>query len=260
MPEIIEVELYRRLADERAVGRTVEAIQADDEWFLKGDTTAAALEAALLGATVTGTRRIGKLMLVDLDTTTLGLRYGMTGRLLVDDEAAIAQLEYSSDRNDPAWDRFSMTFDDGGRLVVRDPRRLGGVELEPDESKLGLDAATIDASGLTGVLGSSTAPLKARLMDQARLAGLGNLLVDETLWRVGLSPVREAGSLSGEEIGRLADGIRSTIADLTERGGSHTGDLHDERHRDGHCPITGAPLRRETVGGRTTYWCPERQT
>lgn len=259
MPEIIEVELYRHLADERALGRTIEAIDAADDWFLKRGTTASALEAALVGATITATRRIGKLLMIEAGEATLGVRFGMTGRLLVDDAAAIARLEYSSDRNDSAWDRFSLTFADGGSLVVRDPRRLGGVELDPDESKLGLDAASVDADGLTGVLGASTAPLKARLMDQSRLAGLGNLLVDETLWRAGLSPARSAGSLSDQERERLATTIRSTIAELTTRGGSHTGDLHDQRHRDGHCPLDGAALRRDTIGGRTTYWCPEHQ-
>ena len=82
-------------------------------------------------------------MLVDTDGPVLGLRYGMTGRILVDDTAPIAALEYSSDRDDPAWDRFGLDFAGGGSLVIRDPRRLGGVELDPDESKLGPDAVVI---------------------------------------------------------------------------------------------------------------------
>lgn len=259
MPEIIEVEYYRRLADERALGRRIAAVEADDEWFLKGGTTATALGAALVGAKLRATRRIGKLMLIDVDDAVVGLRYGMTGRLLVDDVAAIASLEYSSDRDDPAWDRFALRFDDGGRLVLRDPRRLGGVELDPDESKLGIDAWTITTDHLAARLAGSRTSLKARLMDQARIAGLGNLLTDEILWRSGLAPTREAGSLGVEEIARLGEQVRGTVAELAERGGSHTGDLHDERHRGGHCPADGAPLDRATVGGRTTYWCPEHQ-
>ena len=83
MPEMIEVEYYRRVA-ERTVGRTVRAVVAPDDWYLKGDTTARALRATVAGRTVTGTRRIGKLLLLDTDGPTLGLRFGMTGRLLVD--------------------------------------------------------------------------------------------------------------------------------------------------------------------------------
>ena len=139
-------------------------------------------------------------MLLHVGDAVLGLRFGMTGRLLVDDDAAIAQLEYSSDRNDPAWDRFALHFDDGGRMVMRDPRRLGGVELDPDESRLGVDAWTITAPELSDRLAGSRTALKARLMDQGRIAGLGNLLTDEILWRVGLAPVRQAGSLTDDEV------------------------------------------------------------
>ena len=259
MPELIEVELYRRLA-QRCVSRRISHVSAPDPWYLKGGLDAAHLEAALTGAEVTAVRRIGKLLLVDLAARpTLGLRFGMTGRLLVDGDAAIERLEYGSARAVPAWDRFGLDFEDGGDLVVRDPRRLGGVALEVDERRLGPDAAVVDAAHLEGVLGGSTAPLKVRLMDQARLAGLGNLLTDEILWRAGLSPGRAAGSLGPAERRRLAATIRSTVAELTDRGGSHTGDLQPARRRDGHCPRDGAALRRDTVGGRTTYWCAEHQ-
>ena len=101
--------------------------------------------------------------------------------------------------------------------------------------------------------------LKARLLDQRRVAGLGNLLVDEALWRAGLSPLREARSLDAPESARLHRNIRRTLAVLGERGGSHTGDLQPARVRGGCCPRDGTPLRREQVGGRTTYWCPEHQ-
>ena len=119
----------------------------------------------------------------------------MTGRLLVDGQAAIDRLEYSSDRNDPTWDRFGLDFADGGALRLRDPRRLGGVELDPDEGRLGVDAAAIGAAQLRDLLAGSEAPLKARLLDQARIAGIGNLLADEMLWRAGLDPARPAASL-----------------------------------------------------------------
>lgn len=258
MPEMLEIEAYRRAA-EPVLGRTVSSVHAPDEWYAKGDTTTEQLRAVLPGVTVTGLRRIGKLMLVDTDGPVLGLRYGMTGRILVDEAAPIEALEYSSDRNDPAWDRFGVDFSGGGSLVIRDPRRLGGVELDPDESKLGPDAAAVTRTPFGAIVSGSSAPLKARLMDQAKLAGLGNLLVDETLFRAGLAPDRRANSLADEEISRLHRTMRRTIMVLGERGGSHTGDLQPARVRGGLCPRDGAELNRADVGGRTTYWCSQHQ-
>lgn len=256
MPELLEVEIYRRLAD-KAVGRTVAEVEAPDSWFLKGGITPGEVVGAVQGATVLGTGRRGKLMTVDIgpERPVLGLRFGMTGRLVLDGEDPVGQLEYSSGRDEPEWDRFALRFTDGSRLRISDPRRLGGVELDPHLDALGPDAWTITVGELRAALTGSSAPLKARLLDQHRVAGLGNLLVDETLWRARLDPARPAGSLDGTEVRRLQRRIVTTVADLFERGGSHRGDLQAERHRDGHCPRCGAPLDRRTVGGRTTYSC-----
>jgi formamidopyrimidine-DNA glycosylase len=259
VPELLEVETYRRTA-EQVVGRTVDRVVAPDGWFLKRGTTPAALDGALLGARVDGADRRGKLLMLPMSSgAVLGLRFGMTGRLVVDDVLPIDRLEYSTGRVDAAWERFGLGFDDGGALAVIDPRRLGGVELDPDLGLLGPEASTVTVAQLRGALGRSTAPLKAVLLDQHRLAGLGNLLVDETLWRVGLDPARPAGSLTPAEQRRLADGIRRTVRTLGRRGGSHTGDLQAARTRGASCPRCGAPLLRRTVGGRTTYSCPVEQ-
>lgn len=257
MPEGIEVELYRRVVD-RAVGRTIEAVHAPDAWFCKG-VEPEELVGALTGASLVGTRRRGKLLLADTDGPVLGLRFGMTGRVLVDGVGPIERLEYSSGRDDPAWHRFGLTFVDGGDLVVVDPRRLGGVSLDPPEDRLGPDVATIGRAALRDLLAASQAPLKARLLDQSRLAGVGNLIGDETLWRAGLDPARPAASLTPAEVTRLHRHLRATFALLTERGGSHTGDLQDQRSRDGRCPRCHRPLDRRTIGGRTTYSCPHHQ-
>ena len=259
MPELIEVETYRRAA-EVVVGRTITTVDVPDAWFLKHGATPSTVTDAALGATVVGTGRLGKLMYLPLSNgLVLGLRFGMTGRLVVDGVAPIGELEYSGARLDPAWNRFGLEFDDGGALVMSDPRRLGGVELDPDLGRLGPEASTVTTARLRDAIGRSTAPLKAVLLDQHRLAGLGNLLVDETLWRSGLDPARPADELEPAEVRRLATRIRSTVADLTDRGGSHTGALQSERHRGGHCPRCGSELDRRVVGGRTTYSCPVHQ-
>ena len=258
MPELLEIEVYRGLA-ERTVGSTIAAIHAEDAWYLKGGLTAEELRASITGETIVAARRHGKRLLLETSGPVLGLRFGMTGRLLVDGTAGIDRLEYSSDRDLAVWDRFGLDFTDGGSLAIRDPRRLGGVELDPDLGRLGPDAAALGADDLEAALGRSTVALKARLLDQAHVAGLGNLLVDDVLWRAGLDPAREAGRLDEEEIAVLADAIAITLDELGGRGGSHTGELQTERHRDGHCPRDGTALERRTIGGRTTYSCPEHQ-
>lgn len=261
MPELPEVEAYRVLA-EQALGRTVAKVDAPDDWFLKRGLTARAVGKALKGRRFAGARRIGKLLLLDLeaDGPVLGLRFGMTGRLLVDGTAGVEGMLYSSDRDETAWDRFAVRFADGGDLRIRDPRRLGGVELDPDESALGFDVLTaLTPAALRHALGSSTAPLKARLMDQSRIAGVGNLMADEALWRASLLPTRPAGSLSPAEHRRLHTHLGATVRDLIERGGSHRGDVIAHRAAGGMCPKDGRPLSRATVGGRTTWWCPHHQ-
>ena len=258
MPEMIEVEYYRRVA-ERTVGRAISRVHAPDDWYLKGGTTAASLRKVLRGATVTGTRRIGKLLLLDTDAEPVGIRFGMTGRLLVDGTGPIEKLEYSSARQEPSWIRFALHFVDGGRLEVVDPRRLGGVVLDPSLDHLGVDALEVRERDLRDRLGASRAPIKAWLLDQSHVAGIGNLLADEILWRAGIDPSRPAASLDQHEVMVLHRTLLRTVRLLTKRGGSHTGDLQIARVRGATCPRDGAPLLRRTIGTRTTYSCPVHQ-
>jgi formamidopyrimidine-DNA glycosylase len=259
LPEIIEVETARQLIEARGLDRKIESVFAPDAWFLKRGLTAAALDAALPGRMLTRARRRGKLMLVDTsdDGPVLGLHLGMSGRVLIDDEAAGDPLVYASNREVPAWHRFGLTFADGGTLYLRDPRRLGAVELDPDEDRLGVDAFDLTQAQLTPMLTRSKAPVKAVLMNQARVAGLGNLLVDETLFRAGIEPTRLADTLEADERRRLHRAIRSTLNHAMRRGGSHTGRL--PRDVDERCPKCGASIRRRTVAGRTTYSCSRHQ-
>jgi formamidopyrimidine-DNA glycosylase len=255
---MLEVEAYRRQA-EAVVGRTVAHVDAPDAWYVKG-TTPDEVVAAVTHRTIDGARRIGKLLVLDLDDgTRLGLRFGMSGRLLVDGDAAIDRLQYSSGRNNPAWDRFGLRFTDGGELRIRDPRRLGGVVLEPDEGRLGVDAQGARLRDVEAAVGGSRAPLKARLLDQARIAGIGNLLADEMLFQAGLDPARPAGSLTRTELRRLHRAIGRVIAELTARGGSHAGEARQAMALDGLCPRDGASLQVRRIGGRTTVSCPVHQ-
>jgi formamidopyrimidine-DNA glycosylase len=260
VPEILEVETARALLDARALRRPVTKVHAPDAWFLKRGLTPRGVRAALLGSEFTAARRRGKLILLDMSTgATLGLHLGMSGRVLVDDQAAGDPLLYASNRANPGWHRFGVDFADGGSLFLRDPRRLGAVELDPDEDRLGPDAFDLTRAQLRRLLAHSRAPVKAVLMDQARIAGLGNLLCDEILWRAGIDPARPADTLDDTDVARLSRAIRTSLRVLGRRGGSHTGDLTAIREPGAPCPRDGATLVRRTVGGRTTYSCPVHQ-
>lgn len=261
MPEILEVESARQVLEHRALGREIVKVHAPDTWFLKRGTTPAALRHALIGNAFTTARRRGKQIVLDTKDpdVRLGVHLGMSGRVLVDDEEAGDPLIYASNKRTPKWHRFGVHFADGGDFMLRDPRRLGAVELDPDESRLGPDADLVDRRQLDRAIGKSRAPLKAVLMDQARIAGLGNLLTDEVLWRAGLDPARAAAGLDTHERTALLRAIHRTIRVLGRRGGSHTGDLQASRAHGGVCPRDGAELLRRTVGGRTTYSCPVHQ-
>ena len=101
--------------------------------------------------------------------------------------------------------------------------------------------------------------LKARLLDQSAVAGVGNLLGDEILFRAGIDPRTPIARLSGEQKSRLYRSFTQTMRSLTARGGSHLGDHMDARFPGGFCPKDGAPMRVATIGGRTTYWCSIHQ-
>ncbi len=161
MPEILEVELYRQTA-ERALGRTIRSAKVTDGRYCRGATTPRLLKSALVGQRVIQARRIGKLLLLDSDGPTLGLRFGMTGGLVVDGHEALDRLVYGPGRFDAKWVRFELGFDDGSELLVHDPRRFGSVELSPDESSLGPDALTVTVAQLRQLSASERRHREAR--------------------------------------------------------------------------------------------------
>jgi formamidopyrimidine-DNA glycosylase len=183
----------------------------------------------------------------------------MAGRIVVDDAVAGDYVRDGGAGDRPLWDRFTLQFADGGALILRDKRRLGRAILDPDLSGLGPDAAEISRGDFRARVGRGAGPLKARIMDQSVLAGVGNLLADEALWRARLDPRMPASSLDEDDLDRLRREIRSATRRAIARGGVHTGDVIAHRRRDGVCPRCGADMARETIGGRTTYWCSAEQ-
>lgn len=256
MPEGLEAEIYRRSA-EHVVGRRVEHADVDDHQAI-----AVELERELPGRIVVGARRRGKYVLLDLDDDhTLGLHFGMTGRLVVDGVSAIDRLEYASGRDDPAWNRLVVAFDDDSTLRVNDPRRWAVFTLDPDLQRLGPDFFDLDPDDLRVRLSRRRAAIKSILLEQSVVAGFGNLCVDEILWQSGISPLAPANSLDRRRLTELVAACDEHLPAMLERGGSHTGTIDPAvRAAVPPCPRDGATMRRETVGGRTTLWCPVHQT
>ena len=259
MPEGIEVEYYRQTAL-KALNRKIKEIETIDHKYLSDTCSPADFRDLLIGNHFTKAERKGKLLILSVSNEyKLGLRFGMTGRLLIDGSSAIKVLEYSSSKNNPKWDRLSIKFQDGGSLSIRDPRRLGAVQVNPNLDTLGTDIYEITAPALSEVLKHSARPIKAQLMDQSKIAGLGNLLTDEILWRSSIDPRRQSNTLSRNDMRRLLRHTTRTISNLTNLGGSHMGNLQNHRVPGGLCPKDGVPLNRYKIGGRTTYSCPQHQ-
>jgi formamidopyrimidine-DNA glycosylase len=249
VPELPEVERARATLEARALGRRVAGVD-DADAFVCRPHLGGEIAAALRGRTFTAAGRRGKSLWLDTDGDgpRLGLHLGMAGRITVDEPPAAR-----------GWDRFSVEFADGGRLALRDPRRLSRVRLDPDLARLGPDAGTMGRATFRAAVGRGTAPLKARLLDQGALAGVGNLLADEALWQARLHPRRPAGSLSDAELDALRRALRASLRRAARLGGVHTGVVVPARRAGGRCPRCDAPMRTGIVGGRTSWWCPVEQ-
>ena len=252
MPELPEVEKARIALAERLPGRVIAEVD-DTDTFVCRPFAPGEIAAALAGCTVTAVHRTGKQLMVETGTPgggagpVLGLHLGMTGSFRFDEPAG------------QRFARFSMTFADGGTVVLRDPRRLGRAVLEPLGKNLGIDALSVAGPRFRELVGRSRAPVKARLLDQGVVAGIGNLLADEALWRARIDPRRRGTELDRDELIRLYRAMRATVRDAIANGGSGRGRFGEGR-RAGICPRDGAQLSLGKVGGRTTRWCPLEQT
>jgi formamidopyrimidine-DNA glycosylase len=272
VPELPEVESARATIERAALDRAIADVDDRDTWECRphapGD-----IRAALVGRRLTAACRQGKALWCETSGVdevagpVLGLHLGMSGRILVTDSAralteggdpVAGNVAEQADRH-PEWSRFTITFADGGTLRLFDKRRLGRVRLDPDLSTLGPDAERIGVAAFRDRVRRGTAPVKARLLDQSVLAGVGNLLADETLWRARLDPRRRVDTLGDDELATLHRALRRATRAAIRNGGVHTGAVVPHRHVDGHCPRCGAVMERATVGGRTTWFCPREQ-
>ena len=209
MPELPEAERARALISDHALGRRISAVE-DGDTYVSRPHAPGEIAAALIGRRLITANRVGKMLWfeTDDDGPDLGLHLGMAGRIAVDEEPH------------ERWDRFALTFEDGGRLALRDKRRLGRAILDPDLSRLGPDAALATRSEFRARVGRGSGPVKARLMDQGVIAGVGNLLADEILWQARIDPRRPASKLSEPELDALRRAVRTAVRHALRNGGA----------------------------------------
>lgn len=277
VPELPEVETARAVIERAALGRRIADVDDHDTYECRPHRPGE-IRAALVGRTLTSAHRRGKSMWCDTSGLgrsrtpgpPLGVHLGMSGRILVTD--ANGRLDEGGDwpggnyrgaadpaSHKPIWDRFTLRFEDGGTMRLFDKRRLGRVRLDPDIAGLGPDALEIGAAEFRSQVGRGTAPIKARLLDQSVLAGVGNLLADESLWQAEISPRTAAGELDRDRLTRLHRDLRRAVKFAIRHGGVHTGEIVPFRKTGAHCPRCGTEMARATIGSRTTWWCPRDQ-
>jgi formamidopyrimidine-DNA glycosylase len=265
MPELPEVESARLVLQRHALGRTVAAVDDSDTYVCRPHAPGE-IAAALVGRSLTGANRRGKSMWCDTSGggPTLGIHLGMSGKIVFVDRTGEETdggdyWQRGRAPGDHRFNRFALRFADGTAMLLVDPRRLGRVRLDPPVERLGPDALDITLPQFRAALARGTAPVKARLLDQEALAGVGNLLADEALWRAKLNPGRPVDELTRPEVDRLRRALRAALDQAVAGGGVHTLSVIPFRHADGTCPRCGAPMHRGTVGGRTTWWCSREQ-
>lgn len=271
MPELPEVETARTLIADQALHRRIVDVD-DSDSYVGRPHAPGELRAALTGRSLTAAHRRGKTMWLDTSGTgdalepgpELGIHLGMSGRIVVTaPDGTVSEggdpNRYNTRPRNPVWNRFTLRFADGGSLVLLDPRRLGRVRLDPDIAALGPDATEVTPAQFRNLMSRGTIAVKARLLDQSKLAGVGNLLADEILWQARLSPLARVNSLTPAQVRRLYRALKAAVESAIAKGGAHTGEVIAARHPGGTCPRDGAPMVHGTVGGRSTWWCSREQ-
>jgi formamidopyrimidine-DNA glycosylase len=259
VPELPDVEMYRRFFSGHAAGRTVRSVVVPDPTILR-NTTARSIDRALRGRRFEEPDRLGKWLVCWTDGPALLLHFGMTGDLI-----------WSGDEPDRhRHDRVIIELEGGDELRYRNMRKLGGAWLAHDRTEadailgsLGPDALAISRKEFLERLGRRRCGVKAALMDQAFVAGVGNLVADEVLWQARLHPRRSVESLSEQERPTLYRTMHAVLKESVDRYDyvpRKRSWLNHVRGLPGAtCPRCGTPLERITSAGRTTYLCPACQ-
>jgi formamidopyrimidine-DNA glycosylase len=259
MPELPEVETFKRYLDSTSLHQRITGVEVRDAYVLKR-VFARELARRLKGRRFENSRRHGKHLFVRAGNELwLRLHFGMTG-----------SLEYlNHDEVAPKTARVIFCFANKCRLAFDDQRKFGEIELIRDIDEflqtrgLGPDALEISLSQFKAILGKHRGAVKAILLNQQLIAGIGNLYADEILFRARAQPASEAARLSDKDLRRL---FRSThyvlekaIALKTDFNRLPKSWLLTHRGKRGRCPRCGRALKSATIGGRTSWFCTHCQ-
>lgn len=258
MPELPEVETVVRSLAPHLIGRRIVEASFTSRLVTPGNRRK--LAARVAGRTIVKLERRGKFILITLDEGTLVVHLGMTGKLLLD--SAVVQHTYGI---------FAL---DQGVLHYEDPRQFGRIEWNPKRiAKLGPEPLEIGVEEFSQRLHARKSRVKALLLNQQFLAGVGNIYADEALFAAGIHPLAIASRLSAARAARLHQAIREVLTLAIEHRGSSISDyvdaagergnfqlLHNVYGREGEpCLKCGAPIRKIVAGGRGTHFCPNCQ-
>jgi formamidopyrimidine-DNA glycosylase len=266
MPELPEVETYRRLLEETSMHQTITDFTATDpkrQLLLPYD----AFREVLIGRQMVKTTRIGKHLLVGLDNgKVLSLHFGMTGGLHY----------YRLAEDAPRFERAVFFLENGFKLAFEDSRKFGRIgyweseEIYIKAKALGPDALEITADGLGRSLQKRKSPVKAALLDQKILAGIGNWLADEVLFQAHIHPEKPASEITTAELKRLVAAMQTVLTTSIEKEAVYRelpgsfliharewdASPHPEKDAHLHCPDCRQKVVKTVVGGRATYLCP----
>lgn len=263
MPELPEVETYRRKLEKVLTGKTVKSVNASPDAIVFVGRSPLKVKKALLGTKIKKCRRKGKYVWFETDRSLWPVFHlGMTGSYVI--------CKTMPEKAKPI--KLVLEMSDGTFMVFRDPRRFGRIFFfedpfsKPPLSALGPDVfeELPSANTLRKQLNVKKTPIKAALLDQGFLAGIGNWMADEILFQSGISPKRSCLSLSPAEVKRLHQKIKSVTATSIKLGADSDRYpkrwiFHHRRGKKGEAVSSGEAIRFDEVGGRTTAWVPELQ-
>jgi formamidopyrimidine-DNA glycosylase len=283
MPELPEVEIFRRFMERHALNQPIEGVDVLHPKGLR-DLSPETFRKISINHSFTETIRRGKHLLAKLEpaagqhtktksqhspTPWLLFHFGMTGIFSYKAPGQPSVNAYEDTINRDAHIRVRFTLTDGGQFNFHDQRLFGYISQVDDpeayfrEKKLGPDALSVDEAEFTRQLARKKGALKPVLMDQSVVAGLGNIYADELLFQAQLHPAHPVSSLKPKAVRQLhelmQDILNRTIALDVERDDLPAHYLWHQRKAGCHCPRDGQPLHVETIGGRTTYFCPKCQ-
>jgi len=257
VPELPEVETVVRSIAPHLTGRRIIAAKFTSKHVTPGN--ARRLAERLEGRTVESVRRRGKFILIKLDQGLLSIHLGMTGRLLA--------------KGDPEEHTYGVLTLDDGVILYNDPRQFGKIEWSPKRvERLGPEPLEIGLEEFQKRL-KRKARIKPLLLNQAFLAGLGNIYVDESLFAAGIHPLASASRISAPRSAKLHQAIREILTAAIASGGSSISDYVDAQGQKGWfqvqhrvygregepCVICGTPIVKIVVGQRGTHYCPKCQ-